>query len=131
MPVTIYLDNQQSSHFTNLDLVTGKVGVHLRSETAIAGIQVKLEGESRTRLEVKKGDKQRTETEVHKVRTKKNHLVERLGHESLFRANPTDACRYCTKCKMSFLHQRSSRMVPALPRIPLPRARTISRFSSR
>ena len=81
MPVTIYLDNQQSSHFTNLDLVTGKVGVHLRSETAIAGIQVKLEGESRTRL-IDNHDKKRIETEVHKVRSegirRKSYLVKRL-----------------------------------------------------
>ena len=65
MSATIQLDNKQS-HFTNLDLVTGTVAVHLRSETAIAGIQVKLEGESYTRI-VENTDKRRTEVEEHKV----------------------------------------------------------------
>ena len=38
----------------------------LPSEASIAGIQVKLEGESRSRL-VDNSEKRRTESEVHKV----------------------------------------------------------------
>lgn len=67
MPVSIFLDVKRP-HFTNLDLITGKVIVHLRSETDIAGIQVKLEGESRTRLQEDTDKRRTTEVELHKVR---------------------------------------------------------------
>lgn len=66
MSVIIEL-GREHAHFTNLDIVTGKLIVNLPSETSIAGIQVKLEGESRTRLS-EESDKKRTEGEVHKVR---------------------------------------------------------------
>lgn len=73
MSAVIHLDTAHA-HFTNLDFITGKVVVNLPSETAIGGIQVKLEGESRTRLSGPRyptqehSDKRRTELEVHKVR---------------------------------------------------------------
>ncbi|KKK26830.1 hypothetical protein ARAM_003393 [Aspergillus rambellii] len=72
MSVTIYLDRPHT-HFTNLDFITGKVVVNLHTETSVAGIQVKLEGESRTRLagarypHNEQSDKKRTELEVHKL----------------------------------------------------------------
>lgn len=73
MSATLYIDRPHT-HFTNLDFLTGKVVVKLTSETQISGIQVKLEGESRTRLSGprhphhEQSDKKRTEIEVHKVR---------------------------------------------------------------
>ncbi|KAI3007245.1 hypothetical protein CBS147346_3381 [Aspergillus niger] len=72
MSVIIHLDRPHK-HFTNLDYLTGKVVLQLHSEAAIGGIQVKLEGESRTRLAGPKNphneqsDKKRTEIEVHKI----------------------------------------------------------------
>ena len=74
MSAVIHLDTAHA-HFTNLDHIAGRVVVNLPSETAIAGIQVKLEGESRTRLSGPRypnqehSDKKRTELEVHKVRS--------------------------------------------------------------
>ncbi|KAF9886416.1 hypothetical protein FE257_011448 [Aspergillus nanangensis] len=72
MSVNIHLDRPQP-HFTNLDFLTGKIVINLPSETSIGGIQVKLEGESRTRLSGprhphhEQSDKKRTELEVHKL----------------------------------------------------------------
>ncbi|KAJ5730972.1 uncharacterized protein N7483_005480 [Penicillium malachiteum] len=69
---TVLLDSQHT-HFTNLDSLCGRVVLNLPTEAAIAGIQVKLEGESRTRLSGPKNpqnvnsDKKRTELEVHKI----------------------------------------------------------------
>ncbi|KAK1150013.1 hypothetical protein N8T08_003571 [Aspergillus melleus] len=72
MSATIHLDNSHT-HFTNLDFLSGRVVINLPSEAAIGGIQVKLEGESRTRLSGprnphhEQSDKKRTELEVHKL----------------------------------------------------------------
>ncbi|KAJ5580183.1 uncharacterized protein N7459_006168 [Penicillium hispanicum] len=72
MSATIVLDNRHT-HYTNLDFLTGKVVLQLPTEAAIGGIQVKLEGESRTRLSGPRNpqnvnsDKKRTELEVHKI----------------------------------------------------------------
>ncbi|KAJ5558063.1 hypothetical protein N7535_009553 [Penicillium sp. DV-2018c] len=72
MSATVVLDNRHT-HYTNLDFLTGKVVLQLPTEAAIGGIQVKLEGESRTRLCGPKhpqnvhSDKKRTELEVHKI----------------------------------------------------------------
>lgn len=69
---TVLLDNQLT-HFTNLDTLSGRVVLRLPTEAAIAGIQIKLEGESRTRLSGPRNpqnvhsEKKRTELEVHKV----------------------------------------------------------------
>lgn len=59
------------AHFTNLDNLAGKVILQLHSDTAISAINVKLEGESRTRLtgpRSERSEKKKTELEVHKVR---------------------------------------------------------------
>lgn len=72
MSATIVLDNRHN-HFTNLDTLSGRVVLTLPNEAPISGIQVKLEGESRTRLSGPRNpqnvhsDKKRTELEVHKV----------------------------------------------------------------
>ncbi|KAJ5389164.1 uncharacterized protein N7496_000232 [Penicillium cataractarum] len=72
MSATIFLDSRHT-HYTNLDFLSGKVVLHLPTETAIGGIQVKLEGVSRTRLSGLRhphhvnSDKKRTELEVHKI----------------------------------------------------------------
>lgn len=72
MSATLHIESPHT-HFTNLDFLTGKVVVALTSETQISGIQVKLEGESRTRLSGprnphhEQSDKKRTEIEVHKI----------------------------------------------------------------
>ncbi|OQE29566.1 hypothetical protein PENSTE_c002G02753 [Penicillium steckii] len=69
---TILLDSQHK-HYTNLDFLSGKVVLSLPTEAAIGGIQVKLEGESRTRLSGPRNphnvnsDKKRNESEVHKI----------------------------------------------------------------
>ncbi|KAJ5300497.1 Chitinase II [Penicillium atrosanguineum] len=72
MSATILLDSRHT-HYTNLDFLSGRVVLHLPTEAAIGGIQVKLEGESRTRLSGPRNphnvhsDKKRTELEVHKI----------------------------------------------------------------
>jgi Arrestin (or S-antigen), N-terminal domain len=70
MAATVKLDKPHS-HFTNLDNITGRVILKLHSDTAISNINVKLEGESRTRLANPRNDreKKKNEIEVHKVRT--------------------------------------------------------------
>ncbi|KAF7714739.1 Uncharacterized protein PECH_007724 [Penicillium ucsense] len=72
MSATILLDSHHA-HYTNLDFLSGKVVLQLPTEAAIGGIQVKLEGVSRTRLSGPRhphhvnSDKKRTELEVHKI----------------------------------------------------------------
>ncbi|KAF7594401.1 hypothetical protein BBP40_009382 [Aspergillus hancockii] len=79
MSATLHLDSPHT-HFTNLDYLTGKVVLTLNSEASISGIQVKLEGESRTRLSGprhphhEQSDKKRTEIEVHKILYKVENL---------------------------------------------------------
>ena len=73
MSVTIQFDKPNALHFTNLDVVSGRVILALQADATISAINVKLEGESRTRLAGPKAssndrsDKKRTELEVHKV----------------------------------------------------------------
>ncbi|EGE00151.1 hypothetical protein TESG_07472 [Trichophyton tonsurans CBS 112818] len=72
MSVQVFL-NRPHPFFTNLDYISGKAVLSLPTETAISSINVKLEGESRTRLAAAKyphnerSDKKRTEIELHKV----------------------------------------------------------------
>ncbi|EZG08581.1 hypothetical protein H106_02250 [Trichophyton rubrum CBS 735.88] len=72
MSVQVFL-NRPHPFFTNLDYISGKAVLSLSTETAISSINVKLEGESRTRLAAAKyphnerSDKKRTEIELHKV----------------------------------------------------------------
>lgn len=101
MSASIHLDRPQP-HYTNLDYITGKVQVHLSTETAIGGIQVKLEGESRTRLsgprypgqDLSVSDKRRTELEVHKVRSP--------GDVQYASAASLTPDRYCIKSPLFF-----------------------------
>lgn len=92
MSVTIHLDRPHS-HFTNLDILSGRVVLHLTSEAAVSGIQVKLEGESRTRLVgprhayADRSDKKRAELEVHKVRFSKK----KRGFASLMVTSPDES----------------------------------------
>jgi hypothetical protein len=73
MSVYIQLDKPHA-YFTNLDFITGKVFLHIVREEPLAGIVVKLEAESRTRLAAPpqgnqgRRDRNMTELEVHKVR---------------------------------------------------------------
>ncbi|KAL4945936.1 hypothetical protein BDV06DRAFT_183659 [Aspergillus oleicola] len=70
--VAIHFDRPHT-HLTNLDFLAGKVVLTLQSEASVAGIQVKLEAESRTRLAGPRyphnehSEKKRTELEVHKL----------------------------------------------------------------
>ncbi|KAN0082023.1 hypothetical protein V8E54_003321 [Elaphomyces granulatus] len=72
MSARIDLDRPHA-HFTNLDFLTGKVIVQLNSATSISSINVKLEGESRTRLAgprfpgSDRQDKKKIELEIHKI----------------------------------------------------------------
>ena len=73
MSVRIQFDKPQEWQYTNLDFVTGKVVLILHENATISAINVKLEGESRSRLSGPRPtysgreDKKRTEFEVHKV----------------------------------------------------------------
>jgi hypothetical protein len=68
MQVKLILD-QPTAKYTNLDVVTGKVVFMLYHPAKISFIVVKLEGESRTRLEGFNPNKSKTELllEIHKV----------------------------------------------------------------
>ncbi|KAL1296585.1 hypothetical protein AAFC00_000082 [Neodothiora populina] len=62
--------DQNFSHYTNLDIISGRVVVKTPSSTNISSIVVKLEGESRTRLlppPNPNGDRQRAQLEFHKI----------------------------------------------------------------
>ena len=73
-PLRIQL-RQTHNSFTNLDEISGQVFLSLLSQETIAGITVKLEGESRTRLAGAAGPpggfdpyaRNQTQLEVHKV----------------------------------------------------------------
>ncbi|KAK5051534.1 hypothetical protein LTR84_003186 [Exophiala bonariae] len=73
MSVRIVLDEPENRCYTNLDFITGSIHLVLPSDSAIAAINVKLEGESRTRLTAPKfpgnerSDKKRVELELHKL----------------------------------------------------------------
>ena len=74
MSVRIQFDQPDNYCYTNLDYVSGKITLILSADATIAAVNVKLEAESRTRLETLKyphnerSDKKRTEREIHKVR---------------------------------------------------------------
>ncbi|KAF1935832.1 arrestin [Clathrospora elynae] len=69
MLVSIGLDNPHE-HYTNLDVIQGKVALKVPNLTNISSVIVKLEGESRTRLlapiHPNRPDRQRPVLEVHK-----------------------------------------------------------------
>ncbi|KAF9691888.1 hypothetical protein EKO04_010130 [Ascochyta lentis] len=70
MLVSITLDHPHE-HYTNLDVIQGRVFLRVPNPTNISSIVVKLEGESKTRLlapiHPSRPDKQRPVLEVHKV----------------------------------------------------------------
>lgn len=71
MIVQLHLDQHENyTHFTNLDLLSGKVLLRVPNPGNVSSIVVKLEGESRTRLlapvRPDRPDKQRPVLEVHK-----------------------------------------------------------------
>lgn len=70
MNVQIHLDHPHE-HYTNLDVITGKVFLRVPHPTELSSVVVKLEGESRTRLlapvRPDRPDKQRPVLEVHKL----------------------------------------------------------------
>lgn len=69
MIVSIGLENPHE-HYTNLDVILGRVYLEVPNPTNVSSIVVKLEGESRTRLlapiHPNRPDKQRPVLEVHK-----------------------------------------------------------------
>ena len=71
MLVSITLD-QPNTHYTNLDVLSGRVYLRVPSPGSISSIIVKLEGEARTRLlapvRPDRPDRQKPVLEVHKVR---------------------------------------------------------------
>src|SRR5277367_4697279 len=77
MSVVIRFDKPNTWQYTNLDFVDGRVILILQSDSTISAINVKLEGESRTRLAGynERSDKTRTELEVHKVSEWSHFLV--------------------------------------------------------
>ncbi|KAJ9652253.1 hypothetical protein H2198_008493 [Neophaeococcomyces mojaviensis] len=71
MSVRVQLDLPNGDTYTNLDFVSGRVLLTLPTEAAISAITVKLEGESKTRLDGPKSvhdqDRRKTLLEVHKL----------------------------------------------------------------
>ncbi|KAL4792744.1 hypothetical protein BDV19DRAFT_368079 [Aspergillus venezuelensis] len=96
MSTVAILFDRPHTHLTNLDFLSGKVVLTLQSEASIAGIQVKLEAESRTRLagprypHSEHSEKKRTELEVHKLLYK---VMDLFPDPALVRdqTNPTTA----------------------------------------
>lgn len=71
MSVRVHLDRQHGEIYTNLDFVTGRVILTLPSDATISAITVKLEGESKTRLDGPRSphdqDRRKTLLELHKL----------------------------------------------------------------
>lgn len=71
MSVRVQLDQEAGAVYTNLDFVTGRVLLILPTDATISSITVKLEGESKTRLDGPKSpqdqDRKKTLLEAHKL----------------------------------------------------------------
>lgn len=71
MSVRVQLDRPHGDVYTNLDFVTGRVILTLPTDATISAITVKLEGESKTRLDGPKSphdqDRRKVLFEVHKL----------------------------------------------------------------
>lgn len=71
MSIRVQLDQPNGDTYTNLDLVIGRVLLSLPNDATISAINVKLEGESKTRLDGPKSpqdqDRRKTLLEVHKL----------------------------------------------------------------
>lgn len=91
MNVTIALQHPHE-HYTNLDVIQGKVVLRVPNPTNISSIVVKLEGESKTRLlapiHPARPDKQRPVLEVHKFLYKTQTLFPTNVHPEELAANP-------------------------------------------
>lgn len=77
MLASITLD-QGYSHYTNLDIISGKVLIRTPTSANVSSIVVKLEGESRTRLMSPanpNGDRPRPQLEFHKVNLTITHVL--------------------------------------------------------
>jgi len=85
MNVQIFLDRPQQQ-FTNLDVITGSVRLHVPTSSNVSNVLVKLEGESRTRLVAPRDElgreRPRPVLEVHKV-----HIHQRSSEEHSQRCN--------------------------------------------
>lgn len=91
MNVSIALQHPHE-HYTNLDVIQGKVVLRVPNPTNISSIVVKLEGESKTRLlapiHPARPDKQRPVLEVHKFLYKTQTLFPTNVHPEELAANP-------------------------------------------
>jgi hypothetical protein len=91
MNVSIALQHPHE-HYTNLDVIQGKVVLRVPNPTNISSIIVKLEGESKTRLlapiHPARPDKQRPVLEVHKFLYKTQTLFPTNVHPEELAANP-------------------------------------------
>lgn len=71
MSVRVQLDQNPGDVYTNLDFVTGRVLLTLPTDATVSSITVKLEGESKTRLDGPKSpqdqDRKKTLLEAHKL----------------------------------------------------------------
>lgn len=71
MSVRVQLDREHGDIYTNLDFVTGRVVLTLPTDATVSAITVKLEGESKTRLEGPRSpddqEKKKTLLELHKI----------------------------------------------------------------
>ncbi|KAL8688749.1 MAG: hypothetical protein Q9218_005413 [Villophora microphyllina] len=97
MSVRIALDNSQPTLYTNLDFISGKAILSLRSHETIAAITVKLEGESKSRLI---GDLQLPQGYGGFHRRREDMTVETEVHKVLYKAVtvfPTDDLRHATQ----------------------------------
>ncbi|KAL9592447.1 MAG: hypothetical protein Q9179_006705, partial [Wetmoreana sp. 5 TL-2023] len=94
--VRIQLDNPQTV-YTNLDFITGKVILSLRTNETISTITVKLEGESKSRLIGERPgygvglmrEEKSIETEVHKV-NEHQHIGDPLSSRQFRPSRQTD-----------------------------------------
>lgn len=132
MSAIIQLDGPDN-HFTNLDIISGKVILNLSSEASIGGIQVKLEGESKTRLSGPRHphidpDKKRTEIEVHKVRL---FRMRWLGCGVRWEVDMLLFCRYCTRLSRCFQRRLSSILRTPIRITHSPQGAMSTRLSSR
>lgn len=91
MNVSIALQHPHE-HYTNLDIIQGKVVLRVPNPTNISSIIVKLEGESKTRLlaaiHPSRPDKQRPVLEVHKFLYRTNTLFPTNVRPEELAANP-------------------------------------------
>lgn len=99
---SIKLDQPGKVTFTNLDFISGKVVVKCAKPLDLENVVVKLEGESRTRLQSPAevdGKRPKPQLEYHKVR----HYS---GAYSIRYSRLLTVDRHCTKFKLYFLPRK-------------------------